>query len=218
MSNTVLLVDDHDAVLKGWEVVIKHEPELHIVGMTGDGEGAVELASRLGPDVVLMDVELKSLNGLDAAERILNEKNNHSRVLFVSGFDDNNDYICRAFLMGASGFLSKTKGSAELICALRAAVRGSPLTYPDDIHVRVRQYLRENERAADLSAQFRQLSDQERAVLSLLTAGRTNAEIGRELFVTEDTVKDHVRTTYRKLGVKNRVQAVNAAREAGFIK
>jgi DNA-binding NarL/FixJ family response regulator len=202
----VLLADDHPVVRSGLAALLEIEPDLEIVGEAGDGEEAVSLAMVLRPDVVLMDLRMPRLDGASATARIVAEVPG-TRVLVLTTYDTDAD-IVRAVEAGATGYLLKDTPRRELADAVRAAARGETVLAPPV--------------AAKLVTRMRSpapesLTPRELQVLAGVGRGLTNADIGRELFIGESTVKTHLLKVFAKLGVDDRTRAVTVALERGLL-
>ena len=219
MSISVLLADDQPLLRRGFRMILEAEGDLIVVAEAADGEEAVDLARRHAPDVVLMDIRMPGLDGIEATQRIT-AADTHVRVLVLTTFDLD-EYAFGALRAGASGFLLKDVRPAELVAALRTVAAGDAVISP-----RVtRRLLEEYTRVLPLSAsqmqerypQLSALTEREREVLIAVARGLSNAEIAASLFVSEATVKSHVGRILAKLGLRDRVQVVVLAYEAGLI-
>ena len=219
MSISVLLADDQPLLRRGFRMILEAEGDLTVVAEAADGEEAVDLARRHAPDVVLMDIRMPGLDGIEASQRIT-AADTHVRVLVLTTFDLD-EYAFGALRAGASGFLLKDVRPAELVAALRTVAAGDAVISP-----RVtRRLLEEYTRVLPLSAsqmqerypQLSALTEREREVLIAVARGLSNAEIAASLFVSEATVKSHVGRILAKLGLRDRVQVVVLAYEAGLI-
>jgi DNA-binding NarL/FixJ family response regulator len=202
----VLLVDDHPVVREGLRGLLTVEPDLEVVGEAGDGEVAIRLATELRPDVVLMDLRMPGTDGVAATSRITRELPD-VRVLVLTTYDTDTD-ILRAVEAGAAGYLTKDTPAAQLTAAVRAAARGETVLAPP-VAARLVSRMRSPARA--------DLTPRERDVLLQVARGFSNAEIGRELFIGEATVKTHLLRVFLKLGVDDRTRAVTMAMERGII-
>lgn len=220
----VLLVDDQQLVRAGFAMVIDSQADLHVVGEASDGAQAVRLCEALAPDVVLMDVRMPNMDGLRATELITGGASSHERtyepkVIVLTTFDLD-EYVLKAITAGASGFLLKDTPPEEMLEAIRTVYRGDGVIAPSSTK-RLMDHL-----AITLPAGFESkpneaidsLTDREREVLVLMARGKSNTEIGQELFVADATVKTHVSRILAKLSARDRVQAVVAAYESGLIK
>jgi DNA-binding NarL/FixJ family response regulator len=208
----VLLADDHPVVRAGLTGMLAAEPDLQIVGEAASGDEAVALARNLRPDVVLMDLRMPAGDGVSATARIRSECPD-TRVMVLTTYDDDAD-ILRAVEAGASGYLLKDLPRAELAGAIRAAARGETVLAPA-VAGRLLTQLRG---AAPSAAPAPEpLSARETAVLALIARGLTNAEVGRQLFISEATVKTHLMRACGKLGVSGRTAAVARALQTGAL-
>ena len=238
---TVLLVDDQQLVRSGFSLILSVEDDLDVVGEAADGAEAVRLVRELRPDVVLMDVQMPVMDGIEATCRIVGE--GLSKVLILTTFD-RDDYVFAGLAAGASGFLLKNADADHLIEAVRAVAGGHALLAPE-VTLRVIAQMTAEDRAGMPSGglpddgvgpgagsgsgagsgagegavhpRLAELTPREREVLGLVGRGLSNAEIARHLFLGEATVKTHLSSVLRKLGLRDRVQAVVLAYEAGLI-
>jgi DNA-binding NarL/FixJ family response regulator len=211
----VLLVDDHAMVRSGFAMVLSVEDDIEVVGEAADGLQAIVQARATRPDVVLMDVQMPRMDGIEATRHLVAEDLGH--VVIVTTFD-RDDYLFDALQAGASGFLLKNAGPEQLLDAVRAAGRGHALLAPEVTRRVIGAMSRE--RAASgrpEPATLARLTAREREVLVLLGRGRSNAEIAGELVLGEATVKTHVSNVLAKLHLRDRVQAVVYAYEAGLV-
>jgi DNA-binding NarL/FixJ family response regulator len=207
----VLIADDQALVRTGFRKILESEPDLEIVGEAGDGGEAVEAALLLRPDVVLMDIRMPRLDGLEATRRLAGK----TRVLVLTTFDVN-EYVYEALRAGASGFLLKDAPADQLVTAIRVVAAGEALLAPSITRRLIEEFARRplsNERPAELEA----LSPRELDVLRLVARGLSNAEIASELYVGDATVKTHVSRILQKLNLRDRVQAVVLAYESGLL-
>jgi DNA-binding NarL/FixJ family response regulator len=213
----VLVVDDHDLVRGGLISILRSDSGISVVGEAGDGPAAVRAADRLAPDVVLMDVQMPGGDGL-AATRVVLAARPSTRVLVLTTFDLD-EYVFEALRAGAAGFLLKTTPPAELLAAVHACVDGRTLLAPSVTRRLVETFVRRPPRAAPGTRppQLRHLTDRELEVMSAMARGLSNAEIGRELYLGEATVKTHVTRVLGKLGLRDRVQVVVTAYETGLV-
>jgi DNA-binding NarL/FixJ family response regulator len=210
----VLLADDQPLVREGFRRVLSRAEGLEIVAEASDGSAAIEAARRHRPDVIVMDVRMPVLDGLAATERIVAD-DPHVRVLVLTTFDLD-EYVFRALRAGASGFLLKDTPLDELVAAIRLVAAGGALLAPSV----TRRVIEEFARRPPLPSSGTPLPDltaREREVLRDVARGLTNAEIAGDLFVSEATVKTHVRSMLAKLGLRDRTQLVIAAYESGFV-
>ncbi len=212
----VLLVDDQAMVRAGFRLIVESEDDITVVGEAADGRDAVDLAERSAPDVVLMDVRMPHMDGIEATARIT-ALPNPPRVLMLTTFDLD-DHVHAALRAGASGFLLKDAPAEQLIDAVRIIARGDALLAPSVTRRLIEEVARRP--AADPSAAiagFADLTDREIDVVRLVARGLSNAEIAEALFLGEATVKTHVGRVLAKLGLRDRVQVVVAAYESGLV-
>ena len=208
---TVLLAEDHAVVRQATAEVIDHQPDMQVVGQVGTGAEAVSLALQLRPDVVVMDIAMPHLNGLEATRRIV-ETCQHCRVLVLTAREEE-QYIIQLLQGGAIGYLPKTVDLGGLLEAIRAVARGESVLPPSVASVVVR-YLGGEE---DLEADLPSLTDRELEVLALVAEGLINREIAQRLSISVRTVEAHLTHIYDKLGVCSRTEAVVRAMQQGWI-
>jgi DNA-binding NarL/FixJ family response regulator len=214
MSIRVLIVDDQELVRTGFRLILESEPGLEIVDDVADGEHAVRVAKRERPDVILMDIRMPGMDGIEATRRICAD-GDAPRVLMLTTFDLD-DYVYDALRAGASGFLLKDTPPDELVAAVRVLAAGDALLAPSVTRRLIEEFAKVPQRSDDART-LASLTDRESDVLKLLAKGLSNAEIAEELFVSETTVKTHVSRILTKLGVRDRVQAVVVAYESGLV-
>ena len=205
----VLLVDDHEVVRLGLMTLINDQPNLQVVGEAGTTAEAVRAVERLHPDVVLMDIRMPGEGGIEATQQIV-ARFPETKVVMLTSFADD-ELIVRAIRAGAAGYVLKQVGNEELLRAITAVARGEALLDPSTT-ARLLSRVREAERKAEEDA-FRDLSDREMDVLAELTRGKTNAEIGRILNLSEKTVRNYVSTILEKLHLTNRIELATYAVE-----
>jgi DNA-binding NarL/FixJ family response regulator len=208
----VLIVDDHPIVRAGLVGLLDLEPDMKVVGEAADGEEAITRVRALGPDVVLMDLRMPRLDGVGAITRITADFPS-AKVLVLTTYDTDADII-RAVEAGASGYLLKDTPRPQLVAAVRAASRGETVLAPP---VAARLVNRLRSPAPEPAAIVNPLTAREVEVLRAVSRGLSNAEIGRELFIGEATVKTHLLRAFAKLGVDDRTRAVTAAMERGIL-
>jgi DNA-binding NarL/FixJ family response regulator len=209
---SVLLADDQALVRTGFALILNAEPDLEVVGEAADGGEAVSLADELKPDVVLMDVRMPGIDGIEATRRVTSALP-ATKVLMLTTFDLD-EYVVSAFRAGASGFLLKTAPRDQLVAAVRTVHAGEALLAPMSTRRLLEQFTRPPEDAPELA----ELTARERDVLMLLARGLSNAEVAAELVVEPSTVKSHVASLLSKLDCRDRVQAVVLAYESGLIR
>ena len=210
----VLLADDQRLVRSGFRMILRDDPGLEVVGEAGDGEEAVTLTRELAPDVVLMDVRMPKLDGIEATRRILAGPEPRPRILVLTTFDLD-EYVFAALRAGASGFLLKDAPEEQLAAAIRVAAEGGSMFAPSVTRRLIERFAEVGEAPAPPALD--ELTARELEVLTLLAEGLSNAEIAQRLFVGEATVKTHVARVLTKLGVRDRVQAVIVAFRAGLV-
>jgi DNA-binding NarL/FixJ family response regulator len=211
MTIRVLVADDQAMVRAGFRMVLGGEDDIDVVAEAANGREAVESAARFHPDVVLMDIRMPQVDGLEATRRIL-AADRAARVLILTTFDLD-EYLYEALAIGASGFVLKDDPPEQLIAAIRTVAAGDALLSPT-ITKRVIKAFGRMPRPAPPPA-FGQLSDRERAVFHLIARGLSNGEIAHELYISETTVKTHVTHILQKLNLRDRVQAVVFAYQTG---
>jgi DNA-binding NarL/FixJ family response regulator len=212
MTIRVLVADDQSMVRAGFRLLLSGEQDIDVVAEAQNGVEAVEKAARFHPTVVLMDIRMPELDGLEATRRIL-AADADARVLILTTFDLD-EYIFEALSAGASGFVLKDDPPEQLIAAIRTVAGGDALLSPAVTKRVIRQFTRTPH--APPPKEFDELTTREREVLRLITTGLSNAEIGRELFISETTVKTHVTRVLQKLNLRDRVQAVVLAHQTGL--
>ena len=208
----VLVVDDHQLFRDGVRALLDSLPGTAVVGEASSGSQAVELVATLLPDVVLMDVQMPDMSGLEATRRIV-ATHPSVGVVIVTMFDDD-ETVFAAMRAGARGYVLKGAGQDDLTRAIDAVARGEAI-YGPAVAGRILQFFKASRADLPLDA-FPDLTEREREVLDLIAAGMANAAIGRRLGITEKTVKNHVSNIYGKLHVTDRAQAMLRARDAGY--
>jgi DNA-binding NarL/FixJ family response regulator len=218
MTIRVVVADDQALVRSGFTMLLSGEPDIEVVGEASNGAEAVALAAREHPDVMLMDVRMPVMGGLDATRRITGDETLAStRVVILTTFDLD-EYVHDALRAGASGFLLKDTLPAELLSAVRIVAAGDALISPRVMRRLIEEFARRPEPAAAAAAHaaLDQLTDRERQVLELVAKGQSNAEIAAKLFVSHATAKTHVSRLLMKLNARDRAQLVMVAYETGF--
>jgi DNA-binding NarL/FixJ family response regulator len=216
VSIRVVVADDQGMVRAGLRSLLEvSESGIEVVGEAADGEEAIATIRRLRPDVALMDIRMPNLDGI-AATRELVAQGTPTRVLVLTTFDLD-EYVFEALRAGASGFLLKDATAEDLVAAIRVLARGDALLAPAVTQRVIEAFARHPRRDSELAGKLSELSTREVEVLQLLARGSSNAEIARELVVTEATAKTHVAHILSKLDVRDRVQAVIFAYESGLV-
>jgi DNA-binding NarL/FixJ family response regulator len=211
----VLIADDQALVRGGFQAILAGHEDIDVVGEAEDGVAAVELVERLQPDVVLMDIRMPGIDGIEATRRIA-ARSSPTRVLVLTTFDVD-DYVYEAMKAGASGFLLKTAPPRQLADAVRTIAAGDALLAPAITRRLVEQFVRRPPPGARVPPGLEELTDRELDVLRLLARAQSNAEIAAELVVSEATVKSHVNRILGKLGLRDRAQAIVLAYESGLV-
>lgn len=211
----VLIVDDQALVRAGFRAILEGQPDLDVVGEADDGVGAVERGRALRPDVVLMDLRMPRLDGIEATRRLCADADWPGRVVALTTYDADEN-VWDALQAGASGFVLKTSTAEQLAHAVRTVAAGQELLAPEVTRRLVREFI-SRPRPGARPRPLAELTDREAEVLRLVAAGRSNADIAAELFLAESTVKSHINRLFAKLGVRDRVQAVVLAYESGFV-
>jgi len=217
MSIRVLLVDDQPLLRTGFRMMLSAEPDLHVVGEAGDGAAAVDLARRLHPDVILMDIRMPGMDGIEATRRLAGPGvADPIRVLMLTTFGLD-EYVVEALRAGASGFLLKDSSPEDLIEAIHVIAAGEALLAPSVTRRLLDRFAsRLPALAATSNPALAELTERELEVLRLVAQGLSNAEIADRLVVSETTVKTHVAHVFAKLDLHDRVQAVILAYQAGL--
>ena len=216
MSIRVVIADDQQLIRDGFRMILGSEPDIDVVGEAANGLQAVALTRELAPDVVLMDIRMPELDGIEATRRILaRERDTHTSVLILTTFDLD-EYVYDALLAGASGFLLKDVPKHLLIAGVRTVGAGDALLAPSLTRRLIEEFAAARA-PSPTSPGLDELTPRELEVFRLLATGLNNAEIAERLIVGETTVKTHVTRVLMKLGVRDRVQAVVLAYETGLI-
>lgn len=212
MTIRVLVVDDQSMVRAGFRLLLSGEEDIEVVAEASDGLEAVDKARRFDPTVILMDIRMPGLDGLEATRRIL-ASNDAARILILTTFDLD-EYVYEALRAGASGFVLKDDPPEQLIAAVRTVAAGEALLSPAITKRVIKEFTRTPRRTP--LKEIEDLSERELEVFRLIARGLSNAEIGQELFISETTVKTHVTHILQKLGLRDRVQAVVLAYQTGL--
>ncbi|MGH3456876.1 response regulator [Aeromicrobium sp.] len=212
----VLIADDQALIRDGLSLILDSQPDMEVIGEASDGEEAVRAAATLRPDVVLMDIRMPGVDGLEATRRVTS--GGDCRVLVLTTFDLD-EYVVEALKAGASGFLLKSSPRQHLLHAVRTAADGGALLDPRLTVRLVEEHVRgRTNRSPATEKQLARLTAREREVLGLLARGLSNGEIARHLHLGETTVKSHVAHTLDKIGARDRIQAVVFSYEAGIVR
>jgi RNA polymerase sigma factor (sigma-70 family) len=212
----VLIADDQTLVRAGFRKILEADAEIEVVGEAADGLEAVEAARALAPDVVLMDIRMPRLDGLEATRQLAGQGKDSPRVLVLTTFGLE-EYVYDALRAGASGFLLKDVPPEQLLAGVHVVARGDALLDPAITRSVIEEFAAKPAIRRELAAKLDELTPREREVFSLVARGLSNAEIARELVVSEGTVKSHVAHVLLKLGLRDRVQSVIYAYESGVV-
>jgi DNA-binding NarL/FixJ family response regulator len=213
MTIRVLVADDQSMVRAGFRMLLAQEPDIEVVGEASNGLEAVDKATRFTPNVILMDIRMPELDGLEATRRILSA-DDPPRILVLTTFDLD-EYVYDALSAGASGFVLKDDPPEQLLTAIRTVASGEALLSPSITKRVIREFTRIRRPVAPEGLD--ELTEREREVLALIAEGRSNAEIAEALFISETTVKTHVTHVLQKLDLRDRVQAVVLAYQSGLV-
>ncbi|GAB2583388.1 response regulator transcription factor [Streptomyces capparidis] len=216
MTIRVLIADDQAMVREGFSVLLNAQPGIEVVGEAVDGLDAVAKAEQLRPDVVLMDVRMPNLDGIEATRRLAGRPGDQVRVLVLTTFDLD-DYVYEALRAGASGFLLKDASARQLAEAVRVVAAGEALLAPAVTKRLIAEFSRLGTPRGPRRQRLEELTERETEVLALIAQGLSNAEIAARLVVAEQTVKTHVSRILVKLGLRDRTQAAVYAYEAGLV-
>jgi DNA-binding NarL/FixJ family response regulator len=216
MSIGVLIADDQALVRAGFRMILEAERDLRVVAEAKDGEEAVQAARRKRPDIVLMDIRMPVMDGLDATRRIIAAPGEPPRVLILTTFDLD-EYVFDALHAGASGFLLKDVPPEQLVAGIRVVAEGDSLLSPSVTRRLIESFVHQHPQAPGPPPGLEELTARELEILGLIARGLSNAEIAEQLVVSSTTVKTHVARVLSKLGLRDRVQAVVLAYEAGIV-
>jgi len=214
---SVVIADDQAMVRAGFSALLAAQDDIDVLAEASDGARAVELVEEHRPDVVLMDVRMPVLDGIEATRQIVSTDGLATRVVMLTTFDID-DYVYAALRAGASGFLLKDALPDELVAAVRIVARGDALLAPAVTRRVIEGFTSGPDPQSEPSPSLTQLTDREREVLTEVARGLSNSEIGRALFIAEQTVKTHVSRILGKLGLRDRAQAVITAYESGLVR
>ena len=215
MTIRVLIADDQPLMRAAFEMTLRPEEDIEVVGEAADGREAIEQARRLHPDVILMDIRMPELDGVEAT-RILLSEGEASKILILTTFDID-EYVVDALRAGASGFLLKDIRADELVQAIRVVADGETLLAPSVTRRLLETFISSRPPAQDQPRELDGLTPTERKVLTLIGQGHSNSEIAASLFIADTTVRTHVRHIFEKLGLRDRVQAVVFAYSTGLV-
>jgi len=216
MSIRVAVVDDQALVRGGFAMVLGHQDDIDVVAEAGNGLEAIKLAQIHRPDVILMDIRMPEMDGLEATSQIIAKADWLVRVLILTTFDPD-DYVYKALRAGASGFVLKDIPPEELVTAVRTVADGGALLAPSITRRLIGQFSRQLAVDTKLASRLQLLTKRERQVLAAIARGLNNTEISDELFIGAATVKSHVSSILRKLGLRDRAQVVVFAYESGIV-
>jgi DNA-binding NarL/FixJ family response regulator len=217
MSVRVLLVDDDQLVRAGFRLILETEPDIEVIGEAGNGAEAVAMARDLDPDVVLMDVQMPEMDGLEATRQIAAlGREDTSRVLILTTFEVD-EYVFEALRAGASGFLLKRTPAADLIAGIRVVAGGDALLAPSVTRRLIDQFAQRPAAERTSARALDGITAREREVLALVARGHSNAEIADLLVLSEGTVKTHIKRIFMKLDLRDRAQAVIFAYDVGLV-
>ncbi|AWF81647.1 DNA-binding response regulator [Microbulbifer sp. A4B17] len=215
MMLRVMVVDDQALVRRGFALILNNEPDIEVVAEAGTGIEAVEAARAHQPDIILMDIRMPEMDGLEATARILEASDTACRVIILTTFDPD-EYVFRALRAGASGFVLKDIPPEALVQAVRTVAEGGAMLAPGITQRLISQFAQKLGAGHNLAERLERLTTREREVLEAIAAGKSNAEIAEALFIGPATVKTHVSSLLSKLGLRDRAQAVVFAYECGL--
>ena len=212
----IVVADDHEVVRSGFAEMLRTQPDFTVVGTAGDGAEAVRICRELRPDVIVMDVRMPRMDGIEATRQLVGPEPGGPRILILTTFDLD-EYVYDALRAGASGFLLKDVTAERLFDAVRVIAAGDALLAPTVTRRLISEFALQHRTAGAPPTALSSLTGREREVLRLMAEGLSNLEIAARLVVTEETVKTHVSRVLSKLGVRDRTQAVVAAYESGLV-
>jgi len=216
MTIRVVVVDDQALVRGGFAMVLNHQSDIEVVAEAGTGIEAVAVARQHRPDVVLMDIRMPEMDGLEATARVVEELGGAVRVLILTTFEPD-EYVYQALRAGASGFVLKDIPPEQLVSAVRTVAAGGALLAPSVTQRLIGRFAAQHTLDAHLAQQLEQLTARERDVVVAVARGLSNAEIAQELYIGSATVKSHVSSILTKLGLRDRAQIVVVAYESGLV-
>jgi len=211
MPIKVMIVDDHNLVREGLKAVFDQGDEIEVVGEAGSGEQAIEMVDKVKPDVILMDISMPGMNGIQAT-KVIRESHPDAKIVILTMLDQEG-YVYEAIKAGATGYMLKSTSSDDLVNAIQTVNEGKALLHPDA----TAQLLKEFVSLAQNKAKDYGLSNREMEVLQLLSEGKTNKEIAKSLWISEQTVKTHVAHIFDKLGTSDRTETVARALRSGLV-
>ena len=211
MPIKVMIVDDHNLVREGLKAVFSQGDEIEVIGEAGSGEEAIEMVDKVKPDVILMDISMPGMNGIQAT-KLIRDKHPDAKIVILTMLDQEG-YVYEAIKAGATGYMLKSTSSDELVNAIQTVNEGKALLHPDA----TAQLLKEFVTLAENKAKDYGLSNREMEVLQLLSEGKTNKEVAKALWISEQTVKTHVAHIFDKLGTSDRTETVARALRSGLV-
>jgi DNA-binding NarL/FixJ family response regulator len=214
---SVLLADDDELTRTGLRLIVQSDPDLTVVGEAADGQEAIHLTRALRPEVVVMDIRMPRVDGLEATRQIVEETRDRPRILILTTFELD-EYVFGALRAGASGFLLKRSSPEVLIDGIKVVAAGDGLLAPSVTRRLIQEFARQPAPPVPPAAPLETLTQREREVLALVGAGLSNAELAARLYISEATVKTHVKRILMKLGLRDRIQAVVFAYETGLVR
>jgi DNA-binding NarL/FixJ family response regulator len=216
LSIRVLVVDDEQLVRTGFRAILEAQPDISVIGEADDGATAVDAAARLSPDVVLMDIRMGTMDGLEATRTIMARLPRPPKIVVLTTFDYD-EYVYEALKAGASAFLLKDSPQEQLIAAVRVVAAGDALLHPSITRRLIEDFAARPTPRSGKPPELSELSDRELEVMRDMARGLSNGEIAAKLFLSKDTVKTHVGHILTKLGLRDRIQAVVVAYETGLV-
>ena len=213
----ILLADDHNVMRRGLRLLLESQPDFCVVGEAADGGEALELVRQLAPDVVLLDIRMPGLDGIETTRRLLQQPAPVPRILVLTTFDLD-EYVYEAMKAGASGFILKNVPPAKLVDAVRTVATGDALLAPAITRRMIERFVQRPPASAGTPPQLGELTERELDVLRLIARGHSNAEIAGSLYLSQATVKSHVNRVLSKLDLRDRTQAAVLAYETGLVR